>query len=62
MGTLGNLELPGRISPCLRLFIETLFDEVDVKHDASWQQNHEFQPALSKAIKKEEELANDMFQ
>jgi hypothetical protein len=28
MGTLGNLELPAQLSPCLRLFIEKLFAEV----------------------------------
>jgi len=50
MGTVGTLELPARISPCLRLFIEMLFEEVDVKHGASWHQNHEVQSAIPKAI------------
>lgn len=27
MGTLGNLELPVQMSPCLRIFIASLFDE-----------------------------------
>ena len=56
MATLANLELPTQLSPCLRLFIERLFDEVGVKRGASW--NHpEFQPALPRAVRqKDEEL------
>jgi hypothetical protein len=61
MGTVGTLELPARISPCLLLFIEMLFDEVDVKHGASRDQNHEVQPAIRKAIQTEEALTNEMF-
>jgi hypothetical protein len=34
------------MSPCLRRFIETLFDEVVVEHGASWRENREFE-ALS---------------
>lgn len=58
-----NLELPARISPCLRLFIEMLFDETDAKHAASWyqNQNHEVQSTIPKAIQTEEALANEMF-
>ena len=41
MGIVGTFELPARMSPCLRLFIEMLFDDLDVKHGASWHQNHE---------------------
>jgi hypothetical protein len=55
----GTLELPTRISPCLRLFIETLFEEVDVKQGASWHQNHEVQSAIPNAIQTEEALANE---
>jgi hypothetical protein len=50
MGTMGTLELPARMSPCLRLFIEILFDEVDVKRSASWHQNHEIQSTTPKVI------------
>ncbi len=49
-----NLELPARMSPCVRLFIESLVDEVDEHLVAPWPQNREFQPALSKAIKRKE--------
>jgi hypothetical protein len=31
-----NLELPARMSPCLRFFIASLFDEVDGNRSASW--------------------------
>jgi hypothetical protein len=50
MGTMGTLELPARMSPCLRLFIEILFDEVDLKRSASWHQNHEIQSTTPKVI------------
>ena len=46
------------MSPCLRLFIEALFDEVAVEHGASWRQNREFRSALPKPTEKENELAN----
>jgi len=46
MGIVGTLELPTRISPCLRLFIEMLFDEVDVNRAASWHRNHEVRSAI----------------
>ena len=59
MGTVGTLELPTRVSLCLRLFIETLFDEVDVKRAASWHQNYEVQSAIAKAIQTEDALANE---
>jgi hypothetical protein len=55
MATLANLELPAQLSPCLRLFIERLFDEVGVKHGASWHQNSKFQPALPRAIRQKDE-------
>ena len=61
MGTVGTLELPVRISPCLRLFIEMLFEEADVKHGVSWHQTREIQSAIPKAIQTEEALANEMF-
>jgi hypothetical protein len=57
-----NLELPARMSPCLQLFIESLFDEVAGNRGASWHQNHDFQSALPKATKKEEDLENGIFQ
>ena len=50
MGTVGTLELPARISPCLRLFIEMLFEEVDVKQGVSWHQNHKVLSAIPRAI------------
>jgi len=50
MGIVGTLELPARISPCLRLFIEMLFEEADVKHGVSWHQTHEVQSAIPEAI------------
>ena len=31
-----NLELPTPMSPCLRIFIETLLDEADDNRFASW--------------------------
>ena len=40
MGTLGNLRLPAQMSPCLRLFIDSLFDDVSVKRGALLYQNH----------------------
>lgn len=61
MGIVGTLELPTRISPCLRLFIEMLFDEVAVKGSASWHQSREVQSAIPKAIHTEEALANEIF-
>jgi hypothetical protein len=48
VGIVATLELPARISPCLRLFIEMLFEDVDVKHGASWHKNHEVQSAIPK--------------
>jgi hypothetical protein len=52
MGTVGTLELPTLVSPCLRLFIEMLFEEVEVRHGVSWLQNLEVQSAIPKAIQK----------
>jgi hypothetical protein len=50
-----NLELPARMSPCLRLFVESLLDEVDEHHIARrGSQKRDFQPALSRAIKGKE--------
>jgi hypothetical protein len=60
MGIVGTIELPARISPCLRLFIEMLFEEVHGKYGVSWHQNHEVQSAIPKAIQKEEALTNEM--
>jgi hypothetical protein len=57
-----TLELSARISPCLHLFIEMLFDEVEVEHGMPWHQNFEFQSLLPEAIEKEEELARERFQ
>jgi acetyl esterase/lipase len=59
MGIMGTLELPTRISPCLRLFIDSLFDDVGVKRGASLYQNHNSQPAIPKAIQTEGALANE---
>lgn len=56
MGTLGNFELPASISPCLRLFIESLFPEVDVACGASLRQTQGFQSSLVKANDKESSL------
>jgi hypothetical protein len=53
MGTVGTLELPAQISPCLRLFIEMLFDDIGVKHGASLYQKREVQPALLNPIRAE---------
>ena len=51
MGIVGTLELPARISPCLRLFIDSLFDEVGVKRGASLYQKRAAQPALPKPLR-----------
>jgi hypothetical protein len=48
MGIVGTFELPARMSPCLRLFIEMLFDDLNVRHGASWHQNHEVPSAIQK--------------
>jgi len=50
-----NLELPARMSPCLRLFIESLLDEVG-EHGVARRgsQKRDFQPALSRVIKRKE--------
>jgi hypothetical protein len=61
MGTTGNLELPPQMSPCLRTFIEMLFDEADLMRGALWHDSQRFQSALPKAIKKDEELTNEIF-
>jgi len=45
-----NLVLPTPMSPCLRLFIDSLFDDVGVKHGASLYQKREAQPALPKPL------------
>lgn len=59
MGIVGTLELPARMSPCLRLFIERLLDELEVKHGASWHQNHVVQSAIQKADSTDKALANN---
>jgi hypothetical protein len=58
MGTLGNLELPAQMSPCLRLFIDSLFDDVGVKRSASLYQMQAAQPALPKRMRAEGGDAN----
>jgi len=58
MGTLENLGLPAQMSPCLRLFIDSLFDEVGVKRGASPYQKREAQPALPKPLRAEGGNAN----
>jgi hypothetical protein len=51
MGTLENLGLPAQMSPCLRLFIDSLFDEVGVKRGASLYQKRAAQPALPRPLR-----------
>jgi hypothetical protein len=41
------------MSPCLRTFIEMLFDEAELMRGALWHDSQRFQSALPKAIKKE---------
>jgi hypothetical protein len=48
-----NLELPARMSPCLRIFIASLFDEVDGNRCASWVSEGRVSNALSGAIREE---------
>ena len=57
MGTSRNTKLSVPMSPCLRLFIESLLNEVDLKSIALWHQTSEFQPPLLKVLKPEHELA-----
>jgi hypothetical protein len=52
----GTLALPARMSPCLRLFIEMLFEEVDAKHGTSWHLNRGSHSAISNAIQTREAL------
>ena len=57
-----NLELPARMSPCLRFFIASLFDEVDGNRCASWVSEARVSNALSGAIQRREfsnELAKE---
>jgi hypothetical protein len=57
-----NLELPARMSPCLRFFIASLFDEVDGNRCASWVSEARASNALSGAIQRREfskELAKE---
>ena len=54
MGTSGNIKLPTSISPCLRLFIESLFNEGNVECEASLHQTQGFQSSLSQATNKGE--------
>ena len=58
MGIVGTLELPAQMSPCLRLFIDSLFDDVGVKHGTSLYQKREAQPALPKPLRAEGGDAN----
>ena len=53
MGIVGTLELPAQMSPCLRLFIDSLFDDVGVKSGASLYQKRAAQPALPKPLRAE---------
>ena len=53
MGIVGALELPARINPCLRLFIEMLFDEVSVKHGGSLYQKGECNVRAPKTLRVE---------
>jgi hypothetical protein len=46
------------MSPCLRLFIDSLFNDVGVKHGASLYQKREAQPALPKPMRAEGGDAN----
>jgi hypothetical protein len=46
------------MSPCLRLFIDSLFDDVGVKRGASPYQKREAQPALPKPLRAEDGNAN----
>jgi hypothetical protein len=60
-----NLELPARMSPCLRFFIASLFDEVDGNRCASWVSEARVSNALSGAIQRREfskELAKETCQ
>ena len=54
-----NLELPARMSPCLRFFIASLFDEVDGNRCASWDSEARVSNALSGAIQRRE-LSKDL--
>lgn len=54
MGTSGNIKLPTSISPCLRLFIESLFNEVNVECGASLRQTQGFQSSLPATNKGEQ--------
>ena len=53
MGIVGTLELPAQMSPCLRLFIDSLFDDVGVKSGTSLYQKRAAQPALPKPLRAE---------
>ena len=48
-----NLNLPAPISPCLRLFIESLFDEVDDERGASWVSGARLTPRALKSDQEE---------
>jgi hypothetical protein len=58
MATLGNPGLPARMSPCLRLFIDALFDDVGVKGVTSPYHMIEAQPAVPKPMRAEGGDAN----
>ena len=58
MGTLENLGLPVQMSPCLRLFIDSLFDDVGVKRGAAAYQKRAAQPALPRPPRAEGGNAN----
>jgi hypothetical protein len=58
MGIVGTLELPDQMSPCLRLFIDSLFDDVGVKRGAAAYQKRAAQPALPRPLRAEGGNAN----
>ena len=60
MGIAWTLELPAQMSPCLRLFIDSLFDDVGVKSGASLYQKRAAQPALPKPLRAEGGDANEI--
>jgi hypothetical protein len=45
--------LPARMSPCLRFFIASLFDEVDGNRCASWDSEARVSNALSERSREE---------
>jgi hypothetical protein len=56
MGTTGNSKLPDQMSSCVRLFIESLLDEVGCEDGRSRDQTHKFQSPLREAPEKDHQL------